>query len=116
MFKGLRLINRRREFKPRTFDTPQKQLLLDKLLFRIRAVRKARNNKYILLNAPDESLAEIIRLLPGMRSPSVLPLADSDWSSVHSVVNENDFWEVVESLKSKGAEGILVLTIDQMIQ
>ena len=92
------------------------QTILDKLLFRLKSVKAAKENKYILLNAPNENLAEIIGLLPGMRSPSVLPLADSDWSSVHSVVNENDFWEVVESLKSKGAEGILVLAIDQMIQ
>jgi len=92
------------------------QAILDKLLFRIKSVKAAKQNKYILLNAPNENLAEIIRLLPGMRSPSVLPLAESNWSSVHSVVNENDFWQVVESLKSKGAEGILVLAIDQMIQ
>ena len=92
------------------------QVILDKLLFRIKSVKAAKENKYILLNAPNENLREIIALLPGMRSPSVLPLADSDWSSVHSVVNENDFWEVVESLKNKGAEGILVLAIDQMIE
>ena len=92
------------------------QTILEKLIFRIKSVKAAKQNKYILLNAPNENLAEIIRLLPGMRSPSVLPLADSGWSSVHSVVNENDFWTVVESLKDKGAEGILVLSIDQMIQ
>ncbi len=92
------------------------QKILDKLLFRIKSVKAAKENKYILLNAPNAELAEIIALLPGMRSPSVLPLADSDWSSVHSVIKENDFWEVVESLKNKGAEGILVLAIDQMIE
>ncbi|MDQ2745991.1 MAG: ATP phosphoribosyltransferase [Acidobacteriota bacterium] len=92
------------------------QAILDKLLFRIKSVRAAKENKYILLNAPNEKLDEIIRLLPGMRSPSVLPLADSDWSSVHSVINESDFWAVVENLKANGAEGILVLAIDQMIQ
>ena len=90
--------------------------ILEKLLFRIKSVKAAKENKYILLNAPNENLAEIIALLPGMRSPSVLPLAENSWSSVHSVVNENDFWEVVESLRDKGAEGILVLSIDQMIQ
>lgn len=90
--------------------------ILEKFLFRLRSVRAAKQNKYILLNAPNEKLDEIIRLLPGMRSPSVLPLAASDWSSVHSVINENDFWESVESLKAAGAEGILVLSIDQMIQ
>ena len=92
------------------------QMILNKLLFRIKSVKSAKENKYILLNAPNEKLAEIIALLPGMRSPSVLPLADTGWSSVHSVINENDFWEVVENLKAKGAEGILVLSIDQMIR
>ncbi len=92
------------------------QKILDKLLFRIKAGRSATQNKYILLNAPNKNLDKIINLLPGMRSPSVLPLAESDWSSVHSVINENDFWEVVENLKREGAEGILVLSIDQMIQ
>jgi ATP phosphoribosyltransferase len=92
------------------------QAILDKLLFRIKAGKSAKENKYILLNAPNEKLDKIIELLPGMRSPSVLPLAESNWSSVHSVINENDFWEVVENLKKEGAEGILVLSIDQMIQ
>lgn len=92
------------------------QKILAKLLFRIKAVNAAKQNKYILLNAPNEKLDEIIELLPGMKSPSVLPLAETGWSSVHSVINENDFWEIVENLKNKGAEGILVLSIDQMIQ
>lgn len=90
--------------------------LLEKLLFRIKAVNAAKQNKYILLNAPNDKLNEIIEILPGMKSPTVMPLAETGWSSVHSVINENDFWEVVESLKNKGAEGILVLSIDQMIQ
>lgn len=90
--------------------------ILDKLLFRIKAGKSANQNKYILLNAPNENIGKIISLLPGMRSPSVLPLAESGWSSVHSVINENDFWEVVENLKIEGAEGILVLSIEQMIQ
>ncbi len=89
--------------------------LLEKLLFRIRAVNAAKLNKYILLNAPNETLSEIVDILPGMKSPTVMPLAEPGWSSVHSVINENDFWEVVESLKNKGAQGILVLSIDQMI-
>lgn len=89
--------------------------LLDKLLFRIRAVRKARNNKYILLNAPNEKLAQIIGLLPGMKSPTVLPLAESGWSSVHSVIDENDFWDIIEQLKVAGAQGILVVPIEKMI-
>jgi ATP phosphoribosyltransferase len=91
------------------------QQLLEKLLFRIRAVRKARHTKYILLNAPNENLREIIALLPGMKSPTVLPLADPGWSSVHSVVNENDFWEIIEKLKLAGAQGILVVPIEKMI-
>ena len=93
----------------------QKQQLLDKLLFRIRAVRKAGNNKYILLNAPNEGLERIISLLPGMKSPTVLPLAEPGWSSVHSVLNENEFWEIIEKLKEAGAQGILVVPIEKMI-
>lgn len=93
----------------------QKKQLLEKLLFRIRAVRKARNNKYILLNAPNNSLEEIISLLPGMKSPTVLPLAEAGWSSVHSVLNENEFWEIIEKLKAAGAQGILVVPIEKMI-
>ncbi len=89
--------------------------ILEKLLFRIKAVTQAKQNKYILLNAPDEKLSEIIALLPGIKSPTVMPLATRGWSSVHSVINENDFWEIFETLKNKGAEGILVLSIDQMI-
>lgn len=93
----------------------EKQRLLDKLLFRIKAVKKAKNNKYVLLNAPDNKLEEIIELLPGMKSPSVLPLAEKGWSSVHSVLNENDFWEIIEKLKDAGAQGILVVPIEKMI-
>jgi ATP phosphoribosyltransferase len=91
------------------------QKLLDKLLFRIQSVKKAKNNKYILLNAPNEKLSEIISLLPGMKSPTVLPLAEAGWSSVHSVLNENDFWDIIEQLKSAGAQGILVVPIEKMI-
>jgi len=91
------------------------EALLQKLLFRIRSVKKARNNKYILLNAPNENLQQIISLLPGMKSPTVLPLADKGWSSVHSVLNENEFWEIIEKLKAAGAEGILVVPIEKMI-
>ncbi len=91
------------------------QHLLEKFLFRIRAVKKARNNKYILLNAPNDRLQEIIGLLPGMKSPTVLPLAEPGWSSVHSVLNENDFWEIIERLKGAGAQGILVVPIEKMI-
>lgn len=91
------------------------QAILTKLLFRISAVKAARQNKYILLNSPNEKLTEITKLLPGIKSPTVLPLAESGWSSVHSVIGENDFWERVENLRDAGAEGILVLSIDQMI-
>jgi ATP phosphoribosyltransferase len=91
------------------------QQILEKLLFRIRSVHKARHTKYILLNAPNEKLKEIISLLPGMKSPTVLPLAEPGWSSVHSVVNENDFWEIIEKLKQAGAQGILVVPIEKMI-
>jgi len=92
-----------------------KQQLLDRLLFRIQSVKKARNNKYVLLNAPNDKLAEIIALLPGMKSPTVLPLAEEGWSSVHSVLNENDFWDIIEQLKAAGAQGILVIPIEKMI-
>lgn len=93
----------------------EKQSILNKLLFRIEAAKSAKQNKYILLNAPNENLNEIISLLPGMRSPTVLPLADDGWSSVHSVITEDDFWEVIDQLKEKGAEGILVCPIEKMI-
>jgi ATP phosphoribosyltransferase len=93
----------------------QKQQIIDRLLFRIESVKKARNTKYILLNAPNDKLAEIIALLPGMKSPTVLPLAEPGWSSVHSVLNENDFWEIIEQLKAAGAQGILVVPIEKMV-
>jgi ATP phosphoribosyltransferase len=89
--------------------------LVEKLLFRIRAVKKAKRNKYILLNAPNEQLPRIFELLPGMKSPTVLPLAESGWSSVHSVLSEDEFWEKIEQLMAAGAEGILVVPIEKMI-
>ncbi|MDP1844966.1 MAG: ATP phosphoribosyltransferase [Sediminibacterium sp.] len=93
----------------------EKQQLLNRLLFRIQSVKKAKNTKYILLNAPNDKLNEIIALLPGMKSPTVLPLAQPGWSSVHSVLNENDFWNIIEQLKAAGAQGILVVPIEKMI-
>jgi len=93
----------------------EKQGLLDKLLFRIRAVKKAKNNKYVLLNAPNNKLDAICKLLPGMKSPTILPLAETGWSSVHSVISENDFWNVIENLKENGAQGILIIPIEKMI-
>jgi ATP phosphoribosyltransferase len=89
--------------------------LLHKLLFRIQAVKKAKRNKYVLLNAPNDKLQEIIALLPGMKSPTVLPLADSGWSSVHSVLSEDEFWDRIEKLKAAGAQGILVVPIEKMV-
>ena len=93
----------------------EKAELLEKLLFRIRSVRKAKSTKYILMNVPDASVSGVIELLPGMRSPTVVPLATKGWSSVHSVVDEDAFWEVIDKLKAAGAEGILVVPIEKMI-
>jgi ATP phosphoribosyltransferase len=95
--------------------TPEQNALLEKLLFRIRSVKKAKNNKYVLLNAPNGNLQTIISLLPGMKSPTVLPLAEPGWSSVHSVLSENQFWDIIEKLKDAGAQGILVVPIEKMI-
>lgn len=89
--------------------------ILSRLLFRIQSVKKARNNKYVLLNAPNDKLQQIINLLPGMKSPTVLPLAETGWSSVHSVISEDMFWEIIEQLKTAGAQGILVVPIEKMI-
>lgn len=100
--------------KNNQLDAAQQQLL-DKLLFRIRAVKKAKRTKYVLLNAPNEKLQEIIALLPGMKSPTVLPLAEQGWSSVHSVLSEDTFWDIIEQLKAAGAQGILVVPIEKMI-
>jgi ATP phosphoribosyltransferase len=89
--------------------------LADKLVFRIRAVKKAVHNKYILMNVPNNKLQEIIQLLPNMKSPTILPLADPAWSSVHSVISEDTFWDIIEQLKAAGAQGILVVPIEKMI-
>lgn len=95
--------------------TMEKRNSLERLLFRIRAVKKARNNKYVLLNAPNEKLETICQILPGMKSPTILPLAEPGWSSVHSVINESEFWNVIENLKANGAQGILIIPIEKMI-
>lgn len=92
-----------------------KKVLLDKLIFRIEAVQNASKNKYILLNAPNDKIAQISALLPGMKSPTVLPLAEEGWSSLHSVIEENDFWNVIDQLKEAGAQGILVSPIEKLI-
>ncbi|MEJ7610576.1 MAG: ATP phosphoribosyltransferase [Ferruginibacter sp.] len=89
--------------------------LLEKLLLRIKSVKTAGNNKYIMLNAPNHQLNNIFSLLPGMKSPTVVPLAEPGWSSIQSVVNENEFWDVIEKLKEYEAEGILVIPIEKMI-
>jgi ATP phosphoribosyltransferase len=97
-------------------DMPKElSALLAKFLFRIRSVQAARNNKYILLNAPETKVEAIKLLIPGMKSPSILPLAEPGWVSMHSVINENDFWEVIEKLQAEGAQGILVIPIEKMI-
>ncbi len=96
--------------------SPEAAELLAQLRFRIRSVLAAKQNKYILLNAPSDRVDAITALLPGIKSPTVMPLADPGWVSLHSVISEHDFWKVVENLKAAGAEGILVLSIDQMIR
>lgn len=95
--------------------SPAKSKLLDEILFRIKAYKNGRGKKYVLLNAPNDVLPDIVKILPGMRSPSILPLADKGWSSVHSVIDDDDFWEIIDELKRHGAEGILVVPIEKMI-
>ena len=92
-----------------------KRNILEKLLFRIKSVNVASNNKYILLNAPNDAIDKISDILPGMKSPTIMPLAMEGWSSIHTVINEDQFWEKIESLKAAGAQGILVFPIENMI-
>lgn len=94
---------------------PAEQQIVDRLLFRMQSVKKAKSNKYILLNAPNDKLDRIISLLPGMKSPTILPLAEKGWSSVHSVLHEDQFWDIIENLKANGAQGILVVPIEKMV-
>ncbi|MDN4164825.1 ATP phosphoribosyltransferase [Cytophagales bacterium LB-30] len=94
---------------------PLKEAILKKLLFRIESVQKAKGNRYILLNAPNTAIAKITNLLPGIKSPTILPLAEEGWSSLHSVIGEDEFWDIIESLKEAGAQGILVVPIEKMI-
>lgn len=89
--------------------------ILDRLLFRIRSVLAARNQKYLLMNVPNQKVETIIKMLPGMRSPTVLPLAEEGWSSVHTVIAEDSFWDIIDQLRETGAEGILIVPIDKMI-
>lgn len=93
----------------------EKKAILEQLLFRIQSVKNASENKYILLNAPNKSIEAIASMLPGMKSPTVLPLQKQDWSSIHSVVKEDEFWDVIGQLKVLGAEGILIINIEKMI-
>jgi len=93
----------------------ERKALLSKLQFRIQSVLRARQSKYVLLNAPDDKLQDILNLLPGMRSPTVLPLAEEGWNSVHTVIHKDKFWNVIDELKLAGAEGILVCPIEKMV-
>ncbi|MGJ8666082.1 MAG: ATP phosphoribosyltransferase [Patiriisocius sp.] len=95
--------------------TSEISTILDTLQFRIASVLKGKNSRYVLLNAPNEKLKEITKILPGMKSPTILPLAEEGWSSIHSVVDQDKFWEIIEQLKAAGAEGILVCPIEKMV-
>ncbi len=95
--------------------SPEKKAILDQLLFRIKAVLKARYNKYLLMNAPNNRIGEIVSILPGMKSPTVMPLAEAGWSSIHTVIEEGRFWEIIGQIKEAGAQGILVIPIEKMI-
>jgi len=93
----------------------ENQTIIDKIQFRLKSVLRGRQNKYVLLNAPNDKLDKIVNILPGMNSPTILPLAKEGWSSLHSVINKNDFWNVIDELKANGAEGILVCPIENMV-
>jgi ATP phosphoribosyltransferase len=93
----------------------ENQQILNKLQFRLQSVLRGRQSKYVLLNAPNDKIETIVNILPGMNSPTILPLAKEGWSSLHSVINKNEFWEVIDELKKNGAEGILVCPIENMV-
>lgn len=93
----------------------EQDALLDKLVFRIKAVLRAKNSKYILMNVPNDKIGAVSKILPVLKSPTILPLAEEGWSSLHSVIDENQFWEVIDELKVAGAEGILIVAIDKMV-
>jgi len=95
--------------------TEATQTLLDKFIFRIQAVLKAKNTRYVLMNVPNEKIEEVSNILPVLKSPTIMPLADEGWSSLHSVIDEDRFWEVIDSLKSAGAEGILIIPIEKIV-
>ncbi|WP_292010932.1 ATP phosphoribosyltransferase [Chryseobacterium sp.] len=92
-----------------------KEQILDKFLFRIQAVLKAKNSKYILMNVPNDKISNISKVLPVLKSPTVIPLAEEGWSSIHSVIDEKRFWEVIDELKENGAQDILIIPIDKMV-
>jgi ATP phosphoribosyltransferase len=94
----------------------EKEDILEKLIFRIKAVLASKNSKYILLNVPNNAIPEISRILPGIKSPTILPLAEEGWSSLHSVISEDQFWENIDALKQAGAEGILIVPIEKMVK
>lgn len=94
---------------------PEKAMVLEKLLFRINAVLRAKNSKYILMNVPNEKITEISNVLPVLKSPTVIPLAEKGWSSIHSVIDEERFWDVIDELKANGAQDILIIPIDKMV-
>lgn len=96
--------------------SPEEEAILQKLLFRIQSVLRAKNSKYILMNVPNDSIEAVSKILPVLKSPTVLPLAESGWSSLHSVIDENQFWEVIDELKKVGAEDILIIPIDKMVR
>ncbi len=96
-------------------NDPEKQAVMDKLIFRINSVLKAQTNRYVLLNAPNENLDKITSILPGMKSPTIVPLAEKGWSAVHTVISEEHFWDVIDQLKEAGAEGLLVVPIEKMV-
>ncbi|MFO7977420.1 MAG: ATP phosphoribosyltransferase, partial [Bacteroidales bacterium] len=98
----------------RQLEAPQREIL-EKLVFRLDSVLKARSNRYVLLNAPNDRLDDIISIIPGMKSPTVVPLAEQGWSAVHSVIPEDRFWEVIDQLKEAGAQGLLVVPIEKMV-
>ncbi|HEY5589940.1 MAG TPA: ATP phosphoribosyltransferase [Paludibacter sp.] len=93
----------------------EKQAVLDELLFRIEAVQMAEDKKYVLMNVPTENIEKIIEVLPGMKSPTIMPLAKEGWNSLHAVIDEKRFWDIIRKLKALGAEGILVIPIEKMI-
>jgi len=93
----------------------EKEAILSRLLFRMKAVIKATNTKYILMNVPNDKIAEVTKILPVLKSPTILPLAEKGWSSLHSVIDDDKFWEVIDELKNAGAEGILVVPSDKMV-